>query len=751
MHNTPPPRNPGSSGTPDATPHIMMGPIYEEPPLIIGSHSATVEAPDFASRKPPPSEVITVLGDTRQLSQTNPPRCKGVAIGSADDPLGSPAASNSAANSLFAHTGGGLKDETLKELMDTFDRVCSENLQTSKWNAHADDPTYFISFSTLDTVVNRSLVERVIQRLPGCKDHAQTTSDIWSPVSLNPLPTDRRQHRVGLTTRRRLFLLVLLAQKPEKILDLIEEGVTDNDLPFVWALGSYAQRRRGSQESAGRRVNCLSTEKNTVRSVFTDWQWKTLSPFLWLSTREEPKVQHYRLDGRTPLPFIEASSPDLRLAPGSCGVIGGFSVVQKVAIEPSHFNHDSFAPRPGAEHPFFAVKTLHRHTKRGLFEGEVEALKRMMTEGELHRSLVRLLATIDRGDQYHMIFPWADGNLQEYWEKLYPEPNSLPRGRGLAKWMAWELLGLAQAIKRVHDSPVCAGNLQEVEQTGKVYGCHGDIKPHNILFFQGNDPSGDRGKLQLADFGLARFHSKESIRVSANSAGHTDTYRSPEFDMDSPPGCRVTVGPKTDIWSFGAVALEFVVWYCAGWKDLESFAEERAREDIVTWQPRIQQDKFFNRYHEGLGVKRGVLQKIESLRSHPLCSRYLRDLLDYIESHLLVVNEDRRACCRKACAKFADMFSKCEGDLGYCTERGPVAAPPSPWDNTSLARPHVRADDTDGVALAQTSAEASPRKFKALQKRKLTDDLEHDTALKIARQRTTEICRDEKEVTNTLR
>ncbi|KAL8347559.1 hypothetical protein RB601_003042 [Gaeumannomyces tritici] len=736
MHNTPPSRNPGSLGTPDATPHIMMGPIYEEPPSIIGGHYAAVEALDVASRNPTPSDIITVLGDTRQLSQTNP-RCKGVAIGSADDPLGRPAASNSAADSLFAHTGGGLEEETLKELIDTFDNVCTENLQTSKWNAHADDPTQFLSFSTLDTVVNMSLVERVIRRLPRCKDHAQTTRDIYNPVSLNSLSTDRRQHRVGLTTRRRLFLLVLLAEKPEKILDLIEEGVTDNDLPFVWTPGNDAQRRRGSQEATGRRVNCLSAEKSRVRCIFTGWQWKTLSPFLWLSTRKEPKVPHYRLDGRTPLPFIEASSPDPRLAPGSYGVIGGFSIVQKVAIEPSHFNHDSFAPRPGAEHPFFAVKTLHRHTKRGLFEGEVEALKRMMTEGELHRSLVRLLATIDRGNQYHMIFMWADGNLQEYWEKLYPDPSSLPRGRGLAKWMAWELLGLAEAIKRVHDSPVRAGNLQEVEQTGKVYGCHGDIKPHNILFFQGDGPSGDRGKLQLADFGLARFHSKESIRVSANSAGHTDTYRSPEFDMDPPPGDRVTVGPKTDIWSFGAVALEFVVWYCGGWEDLQSFSDERVRGDIG--QPRIPQDKFFNRYQGGLGVKLGVLQKIESLRGHPRCSQYLRDLLDFIKSHLLVVNENRRACCRKACAKFADMFSKCEGDPDYCTERGPAAAPPSPWDNASLARPHMRADDINGVDLAQTSAEASPRKFKALQKRKLTDDLEHDTALKIARQRTTEI------------
>lgn len=709
----------------------MKESIYEEPPSIIGGHVATVETLDVVARNPTPSDAITVLGDTRQLSQADL-RPEG------DDLLAPRAAPSSAADPLFAHTGSGLEDQSLDSLMDTFDAACSNSLQTSKWNTQAEGSTDFLSISALDNVVNRSLVERVVRRLPGCKNHAQTIRDIWNPVSLTPPQTGNKQQRVGLTTRRRLFLLVLLARRPEKILDLIEEGVTDKDLPFVWAPGSLAPRRRSSKETAGLNVWCLSKEKNIVRSVFTDWQWKTLSPFLWLSTREEDKVSRYRLDGRTPLPFIEAFSTGH--SPGSYGAMGGFSVVHKVAIEPSHFNHGSFAP----SHTFFAVKTLHRLTERGLFEREVEALKRMMTGGDLHRSLVRLLATIERDDRYHMIFPWADGNLYEFWSKLYPDPGVLPRGRDLARWMAWELLGLAEAIKRVHDSPVPAGNAQDVEQTGKVYGCHGDIKPQNFLFFQANGQSGDLGKLQLADFGLARFHSKDSIRVSANSAGHTDTYRSPEFDTDPSPGCRVTVGPKTDIWSFGAVALEFVAWYCGGWEDLQSFSEERIREDITTWHPRILQDKFFNRFCDGLGVKLAVSKKIKSLRGHPRCSQYLRDLLDCIENRLLVVNEDSRACCRQTCEMFAAMFDKSKGEPDYCTEQGPVTSLSSPGEDASLtphtvAGPPRREDDADGVAPAQISTEASPREVETLQKRKLTGDLEHERAPKITRRRTAQI------------
>ncbi|KLU89428.1 hypothetical protein MAPG_08399 [Magnaporthiopsis poae ATCC 64411] len=568
--------------------------------------------------------------------------------------------SSTASKSLFAHTGGGLEDESLETLIDEFDIACSKSLQTSEWGQAAEKPMQFLSFRDLDTVVNRSLVERVVRRLPGCKDHAQTMKDILSPVSLPSLQIDGKQQRIGLNTRRRVFLLVFLARKPEKILDLIGEGVTDNDLPFTWTSNTRAPRRRGSQESPGREVQCLSTEKDTVHSTFSLWQWRTLSPFLRLSTKEKPKVSHYLLDMQTPLPFIKVSST------GPTYGAMAFPMVHKVAIEPSHFNHDSFKPRPGAEHPLFTVKTLNPYTKRETFEHEVDAIKKMMTEGGLHRSLVRLLATIEKDGQYHMIFPWADADLYEYWVTLYPGRDDLPRGHDLARWMAWEFLGLAEAIKRVHDSRVSAGNPQDVEQTRKVYGCQGGVMPESILFFEGDDQSGGPGKLQLAEFGSARPYSSP--------------YQSPEFDTD------VAVGPKTDIWSFGAVALVFIAWYCEGRSAVESFAGERMdddrmdddrieggrfNDDITLWLPRFPEDKFFNRYQGGSVAKASVLGKIESLRVHPRCSQYVRDFLDYIESHLLVVNEDQRASSAETCAKLAIMFEKCKGDPAYCTGKGP--------------------------------------------------------------------------------
>lgn len=178
-------------------------------------------------------------------------------------------------------------------------------------------------------------------------------------------------------------------------------------------------------------------------------------------------------------------------------------------------------------HPLFAVKTPCHKTTEKLFEKEAQALKRMMTtepnKPYTHRSLIRLLATIKHGQQYHMIFPWAEANLHEFWKDKYPDPDFPPRNAGLTQWMAWELLGLAEAISRVHHPVVLDGDPQDMkEERHRILGCHGDIKPQNILFFLCRPlDTKDPGNFQLADFGFARFHGKDSVRVPVETAGLT--------------------------------------------------------------------------------------------------------------------------------------------------------------------------------------------------------------------------------------
>jgi len=63
----------------------------------------------------------------------------------------------------------------------------------------------------------------------------------------------------------------------------------------------------------------------------------------------------------------------------------------------------------------FAIKSLKGEDAAETFEREVEALR--LFSDSTHPNIVRLLATFEQGDEYHIIFPWAECNLYEYWKE----------------------------------------------------------------------------------------------------------------------------------------------------------------------------------------------------------------------------------------------------------------------------------------------------------------------------------------------
>ncbi|CAG7556534.1 unnamed protein product, partial [Fusarium equiseti] len=106
--------------------------------------------------------------------------------------------------------------------------------------------------------------------------------------------------------------------------------------------------------------------------------------------------------------------------------------------------------------------------------------------------------------------------------------------------------------------------------SSQSYGRHGDIKPENILWFR-NGPNTDIGVLEIADFGLTRFHNRRSrSNISPVGMGNSPTYRAPEFDM--PDGL---LSRSYDIWALGCVYLEFLTWYFMGWKGVMEFSTLR--------------------------------------------------------------------------------------------------------------------------------------------------------------------------------
>ena len=210
-------------------------------------------------------------------------------------------------------------------------------------------------------------------------------------------------------------------------------------------------------------------------------------------------------------------------------------------------------------------------------------LRSLGRSNHMSQHLIALLATFERGGKYNLLFPWADGDLEDFWKQVSPQP-------GMSAWLIEQCRGLAEAMSIIHRYETTLGtmmphqlsNLQRParEETNEhgalsLIGRHGDIKPTNILWFR--QESGDGyGILKITDFGIARFTpenmaSKRAQGFVPNSA----TYRSPECDLPSKQ-----IGAHCDVWALGCVSLVFVTWFFGGYDEVEKFTKIRQSPDM---------------------------------------------------------------------------------------------------------------------------------------------------------------------------
>ena len=224
---------------------------------------------------------------------------------------------------------------------------------------------------------------------------------------------------------------------------------------------------------------------------------------------------------------------------------------------------------------------------------EVLSLKRF--NDKRHEHLIRLLATYTYKDRFHMIFPWADGNLMDFWKRPKPHHSSPPD----TIWMAKQIWGLSRALHSIHFCEINPdGNSQDlpVETYRKPHGRHGNLKPENVLWFKSMRDA-QQGHLvdvlQIADFGFADFHgpdSKSNVRLS-KVPDFTDSYQAPEAE-----GMK-RVSPQYDMWSLGCILSQFAVWWMWGWEGVEEFSKKRANE--ASPDP-IKADTFYKVRHGGI-------------------------------------------------------------------------------------------------------------------------------------------------------
>lgn len=203
------------------------------------------------------------------------------------------------------------------------------------------------------------------------------------------------------------------------------------------------------------------------------------------------------------------------------------------------------------------------------FKKEAKNLRRVASRN--NDFIIKLLCTFQWRDRYYFLFPWADGNLYEFWS-IYPDALAPKQNCLTARWLSSQCLGLVAALRDIHYGDA------HLNSHKKKHGKHGDIKPENILFFKrdireyAGAPPACSTHLKISDLGEAEFHSTTSMEVDAWGLRLTPSYCAPELRVKN------TSMPNYDIFSLACVLLEFVTWYLRGFEEVDIFRERRLME-----------------------------------------------------------------------------------------------------------------------------------------------------------------------------
>jgi serine/threonine protein kinase len=445
---------------------------------------------------------------------------------------------------------------------------------------------------------------------------------------------------------KKVFAILVLIEEPCAIKDLIQEGLTDEDLPLS---------RKGDSDynvlvSACGKIfkSFASWDKESRVRDFLDKQWLVQAPVL------DTTGKHIVLDPKCALPFQESVAK----------ARGGFGVVHQGTLHPAHQQGfkvsialasgahrtiDAKVPKAGAGLQI-AIKEFRTEEN---FVKEKENLQ--MIQRLQHKHLIKLVATCQSGPLYYVMFPWADGgNLKDFWTR----EDSRQRTPELILWSLQQMLGLVDALKALHRA-----NIR-----------HGDLKPENILHFKECDDLNKSGEgiLVIADVGVSRFHREvTSMRnIATSTMDVTFSYEAPEaqFDQGKPRPRRY------DMWSMGCMFLEFTVWLVYDLNAVKSFRKSRKSKD----DPKTAPGNFYRCNSKGAAeIHSAVFEAMDKLREDPRCKggTALEDFVQLIAERLLLIEVSHRAEATELYDKLEKIVRNAEEKPSYLLNK--VDPPPA--------------------------------------------------------------------------
>jgi serine/threonine protein kinase len=247
---------------------------------------------------------------------------------------------------------------------------------------------------------------------------------------------------------------------------------------------------------------------------------------------------------------------------------------------------------------------------------------------------------------WYILFPWAaGGNLQDYWEVSEQELS-----RELVLWSLKQMLGLTQALHKLHEQFQCR---------------HGDLKPGNILCVQEKEET----VLKIADFGISKIHhAQTTYRTTATATVFlTPSYQGPEVEFekidktDQRPRSR-----KYDIWSMGCVFLEFAIWLLHGPEAIKGFANAKGTGKSST-NPSTPLYEVTDKAAKTARVHQLVSWTIEGLQTNPQCKEgtALAALVDLVKNQMLQPEVEKRPTAGIVCSELEIIIQEAQKDPSY--------------------------------------------------------------------------------------
>lgn len=274
-----------------------------------------------------------------------------------------------------------------------------------------------------------------------------------------------------------------------------------------------------------------------------------------------------------------------------------------------------------------AIKRLHvPHIDE--FLNEIEIFDKMGTNirDSTDNHLIPLQLAYKHGSDFCLVFPWADGNLREFWQQQQADPGDL----ACIRWFFEQCHGIARGLRKIHhltttvkkkpaEAVLNAENATAMllgagGPDEREWGRHGDIKPENILWCK--DYGGHKDHLLISDFGLTRFstaHSRSHVPRD-QVQGFSGTYRPPDLDLQG------ETSQRYDMWSLGCVLLEFASWFLLGFDETHTNFTKERNELVSAAHGRyhIYEDKFFDLKESDAsqGTRREAVLKISVTKVH---------------------------------------------------------------------------------------------------------------------------------------